>query len=71
MATMTVSIDNYADINSIATVAHNLKGVSELEIQERKKKKKFQEACIECNAVPLDTFIAELKTSVKEYFSHA
>ena len=36
-----------------------------------KKKKSFKEACADCNAVPLDTFIEELKTSVKEYFDHA
>ena len=35
------------------------------------KKKSFEEACAECNAVPLDTFIDELKTSVREYFNHA
>ena len=68
---MIVNFDNYADVNSIAAVVRNLKGVSELEIIERKEKKNFQKACVECNAVPLDTFITELKTSVKEYFSHA
>jgi len=34
-------------------------------------KKSFEEACSECNAVPLDTFIDELKASVKEYFDYA
>ena len=32
-------------------------GVSEFEIIERKEKKNFQKACVECNEVPLDTFI--------------
>jgi len=36
-----------------------------------KKKKSFEEACAECNAVTVDVFIDELKASVKEYFSHA
>ena len=36
-----------------------------------KKKKSFEEACIECNAVPLDTFVDELNASIKEYFDHA
>ena len=40
-------------------------------IVKETKKKSFEEACKECNAVPLDTFIDELKTSVKEYFEYA
>lgn len=35
------------------------------------KKQRFEDACAKCNAVPLDTFINELKASVKEYFDHA
>jgi len=40
-------------------------------IMKGKKKKSFEEACTACNAVPLDTFIDELKASIKEYFDHA
>ena len=35
------------------------------------KKKSFEEACAECDAVPLDTFIDELKKRVKEGYRNA
>ena len=71
MTTMIVSIENSADVGTIAATVRRLNGVAKLEIQNETKKKSFEEACVECNAVPLDTFIDELKASVKEYFDHA
>ena len=35
------------------------------------KKKNFEEACVECNAVPLEIFIDELKKRVKERYQAA
>ncbi len=35
------------------------------------KKKSFEEACVECNAVPLETFIDELRTRVKQHYADA
>ena len=32
------------------------------------KKKSFNEACVECNAVPLEAFIGELKERVKKRY---
>jgi len=37
----------------------------------QEKKKSFEEACIECNAVPLEVFINELKKRVKERYQNA
>ena len=34
-------------------------------------KKKFEEAVADCNAVPLETFITELKKRVKERYQNA
>jgi len=35
------------------------------------EKKKFEEAVTDCNAVPLETFISELKKRVKERYQNA
>jgi hypothetical protein len=35
------------------------------------KKKNFEEAATDCNAVPLETFITELKKRVKERYLNA
>ena len=35
------------------------------------KKKSFEEAVADCNAVPLDTFITELKKRVKQRYQNA
>ena len=35
------------------------------------EKKKFDEAVADCNAVPLETFISELKKRVKERYQNA
>ena len=35
------------------------------------KKKNFEEVAADCNAVPLDTFITELKKRVKERYLNA
>jgi ribosomal protein L34E len=34
------------------------------------KKKSFEEACAECNAITVDVFIDELNASIKEYFEN-
>ena len=38
---------------------------------EKSEKKKFEEAVADCNAVPLETFITELKKRVKERYQNA
>ena len=50
---------------------HTQERIPFVKVIEGKRKKSFEEACAECNAVPLDRFIDELKASVKEYFDHA
>ena len=68
MTTMTVNIENYADVNYIAAVVSRLNGVAELKVHNETKKKSFEEACIECNAVPVKTFTDELRRQIDEYF---
>jgi len=68
MTTMTVSIENYADINYIAAIVSRLNGVADLKVHNETKKKSFEEACIECNAVSVKTFTDELRRQIDEYF---
>ena len=35
------------------------------------KKKSFEQACAECNAVPVETFFDELRKRVKERYQNA
>ena len=64
----TVLIDsNNVQAGSFVEYARSLPFATVVE----EKKKSFEEASRECNAVTVDVFIDELKASVKEYFNHA
>jgi hypothetical protein len=45
--------------------------VSPVSLAAKSGKKSFEEACAECNAVPLEIFINELKKRVKERYQNA
>lgn len=68
MTTLIVDIKDSADAKKIADALRLMESVTDIRVEE---KKTFAEASAECNAVPLETFIEELRVRVKQRYADA